>query len=225
MALFVLAAFNPISAATAQTTARVALQTDYRFRGYSLSSEQPVVIADLGQELGGGFYANGSALFVFDDGPALLGGQLNIGYARRLTPAVSIDAGVVRSQYASRVSGRAMHYTEFYAGVAAHNLSARVSLSPDYFRDGVSTIYGEIDGVLPVDPDLRLTAHAGALHYIEGGLPDSDSTRFDWRLGIARRLGNFDAYLNVSGRARGPDYSATGRRDRWGVVAGISYSF
>ena len=150
--------------------------------------------------------------------------QLNLGYARWLNPGLSVDAGVVRAEYSSRLKGgRAAHYTEFYGSVTAGNLSPRLSISPDYFRDNITTLYGEIEGVLPVDDNWRMDAHAGALHYLDG-VPNS-STQFDWRLGIARTLGSFDAFLNVSGGGGGPRYSAVRRRDRTALVAGISYAF
>lgn len=215
------------SIASAQTTARLTVQTDYRLRGFSLSSNEPVAIADIGHELGSGFYVNGAGLVVFDDGASLLGGQLNLGYARRLNSAVSVDAGVLRAEYTSSYSGGyAAHYTEFYVGAAARGLSLRAYFSPDYFRAGSTTLYGEIEAAIPVDANWRMNVHAGVLHYLDGAPPFSTrSTQLDWRLDLTRRLGRFEAFVSLSGVDPDYDLYRGGNRDNPAALAGLSFAF
>ena len=203
--LIVLAIQCLASAATAQTTARIAIQSDYRLRGYSLSDGNPVAIADVGHEFGGGFYANAAGILVYDDGPALLGGQANIGYARRLSPRLSLDLGIVRSEYTSELTGYyAAGYTEFYAGLATDNLAARVSYSPDYFRPDTSTLYGEAEAVIRPEEGWRINLHAGILHYLDGRpYSMAEATYVDWRVGATRQLAGFDLFFNLSGREPG----------------------
>ena len=149
-----------------------------------------------------GFYLNGSVSGVQrSGGPRLLGYQANAGFARRLNSALSLDAGVVRSafDYHYAYGARWTHYTEAYVGATFRDVTARVSYSPNYYDHGVSTLYAELEtGFQPAD-EWRLSAHAGALTYLDAPAYIDRSTRYDWRVAASRQLGRFELHSALSG--------------------------
>lgn len=180
----------------------MALQSDHRVRGFSISDEEPVVAVTLGYDDPSGLYAGATAVEAIREGePHVVSLQGNIGYARRISSDVSLDVGLSRFEYFSSYgSGRDYHYTEAYVGIATRNLAARVRYSPDYITPGTETLYAEIDGGIEVAENWFISAHVGALQYLEerpGYLPQR---RYDWRLGVTRRLGAFGVHLDLVGR-------------------------
>jgi uncharacterized protein (TIGR02001 family) len=217
------------SPVAAQVAGSIALQNDYRVRGYTISGDKPVAIFGLSYDHPSGLYVNGSAIGALDhaNDPVLLGAIGNIGYARRIGPRISIDAGYARTQYAHYVAAAHgyAHYDEIYAGISAGGLSAHIYVSPDYYRHDVSTIYGELDGAVKPIGEWRLTGHVGVLGYL--AQPDylSLHTQYDWRIGIARPIRRFDLHLSLTGGGPGGDYYRNRRHGKTALVGGISWSF
>jgi uncharacterized protein (TIGR02001 family) len=207
----------------------LAVQSDYRVRGDTISGNRPAAILDVSYDDPSGLYLGGSAIGSLDHGndPALLGAIGNVGYATRIGPRISIDAGYTRTQYAHYVGAAHgyAHYDEVYAGISAHGLSAHVHVSPDYLRRGVSTIYGELDGALRPVGAWRLTGHVGLLGYLSQPRVPSQRTRYDWRIGIARPAGRFDLQVALTGG--GPDGGCCRRHSygRTALIGGVSASF
>jgi uncharacterized protein (TIGR02001 family) len=213
--------------AHAQVSASVGFQTDYRFRGRTLSDGKPVVTADIDYDDKTGFYLGGSATAsISGSDPGVLNVQGDAGYARRLTPSLTMDVGVVRSQYTDRVRGTPFHYTEFYGGLSSHGVSARLYYSPDYLAPGVGTLYGEVEFAISPANKWQLSAHAGKLAFI-ANRPDfiSPSGAYDWRVGVSRQLGRFTLEASVVGGGPGQEYYDGDFHDRTTVVGGISFAF
>jgi len=227
LALALLAAFVGIygAPASAQLAAEAALQTDYRWRGHSMSDGQPVASLSLGYDDPSGLYAGAAAIgTVRHDDPQVLSLQANVGYARRLSRSVSVDAGFYHSQYYSGYgTDRHYHYNEAYLGLAIPNISARVSYSGDYLIAGTQTLYAELNGGLEPAPDWSLSAHLGALNYLKTapfGLPQH---RYDWSVGASRQLGKMAVHLEVSGRVEGE--TRLPLSDKAAVVGSITRAF
>ena len=216
------------SAATAQVGLAVSVFSDDRFRGYSLSDGRPVGILDISYDTPDGFYAavSGSVVVSRNDGLQPLGLQLNGGYAKRLSPNLTLDLGATHSNY-SRYSSRgpAKSYTEVYASLAGKLLSGRIFLSPDYFKPGVWTAYGEVDGNLPAGDKLRFIGHAGMLLPLERhGDTEDYRPEFDWKLGIARDFGALAASVAWTGVRGGRDFDQNRYRRRTALVFGLTYA-
>lgn len=206
----------------------VGVDSEQRLRGHSLSAGHPVVTADLSYDDRSGIYVGASAVGVLSgDRPGLMSVQGNIGYAVRLGSSLSVDVGVLRTEYTSSFSGeRAAHYSEAYVGLTRRNLVSRVYFSPDYFRTGISTLYGEVEASTEVLPHLQLNAHVGGLLYLNRPqLYVSRRDQYDWRLGASRQLGAFEAHLFLSSGGPGPDYYSREVRSRTALVLGVSRSF
>lgn len=227
--LGVLAMTVSAAPARAQLAGSINVESDLRFRGRSLSAARPTATAQLSYDHVSGFYLNGSATGVAGrDEAALLGAQANVGYAKRLGPSLSIDAGLVRSEYRSTYSGgRSARYTEGYVGLTLREVTARVYYSPHYFLDGLETVYGEIDAGFRPARNWRLSAHAGALVYLRtpSHYYGSRATQYDWRLGASRQLGQFEVHAALSSGGPGKDYYNGRVRNRTALTAGASWNF
>jgi uncharacterized protein (TIGR02001 family) len=182
-----------------------ALQTDYRVRGYSISDEEPSASLSLSYDDRSGAYVGGSVIgSIYHGEPAVLGVQASAGYATRIAPTLSLDVGVSKTQYFNAYGTRWNYgYTEVYAGLALPPLSARLSYSPDYYRNDMDTLYAEVAGGFEPAPDWLLSAHAGLLSHLgdpPAYLPDQV---VDWRIGGSRQFGPWGVHLDVSGRIQG----------------------
>jgi uncharacterized protein (TIGR02001 family) len=216
------------SPAVGQTGAAFSLLNDYRFRGFSLSDGRPVAILDLSYDAPNGLYgaASGSLVATRHDGVQPLGIQLNAGYAKRLPSGLTVDVGVTHSTYSEYSSrGSAYSYTEVYAGLGGKLLSGRLSVSPDYLKHDVWTIYGEMNGSVPVVSKLRLTGHVGMLVPLDYHSAATHYRReFDWRIGIERDFGRLSIHADWAGARPGDERYSAASHDRSGFVLGLTYA-
>lgn len=215
--------------APAQIAGSLALQSDYRVRGDTISGNRPAAILDLSYDDPSGLYLGASVIGALDRGndPALLGAIGNVGYAARIGPGLSVDAGYTRTQYAHYVGAAHgyAHYDELYAGITAHGLSAHVHVSPDYLRRDVSTVYGELDGALQPIDGWRLTGHIGVLGYLAQPRALSLHTRYDWRIGVARPIGRIDLHVALTGGGPDDGCCRTHSYGRTALIGGASIAF
>ncbi len=217
------------SSAQAQLAATATAQTDYQFRGYSVSQGRPVLGGALSYDHVSGVYATASimAVIVPDDGPDLLSVQGGLGYAHRIARGPTLDIGIVHVDYSKRFgNGRAAAYSEVYAGLITKHVSGHVYYSPDYLRRGVKTVYGDLSGVISPLPKWRLTGHVGALTQTAG--PRNryvEPTQYDVSIGAGRQIGALDVHLNWSTGGPGQDYYARRERAKSRLILGATYTF
>ena len=213
--------------AAAQLGGSIAVDSDYRLRGYSLTDDHPAVSAQLTYDHPSGFYIDLSALAELSRGDArFLGVIANAGYAKRLSPHLTIDAGVLRSQI--RSAGRyspPYEYTELYAGAFAGPVTARIYYSPDYRYYRQSTLYGELEAGFEPISAWRVSGHLGMLVYLNSAsIYDAGTAHKDWRISIMRQFGNFEIHTALSGG--GPThYEGLWVHKRTALTGGASVSF
>jgi len=226
------------AAAQAQWSGSVAAESDYRFRGESLSAGRPAVRLSANHDGAGGWYAGASATQ----------SQLNegdryaqvLGYAgcvRPLGGSASLEFGATGSAF---VGQRRYDFAELYAGLLISAGSLRLSLSPDYFGRHVRTAYLDANGQWPLFARTRLIAHAGLLVPLSTaataataayavpvppGPAGANRSRADLRAGIGWASGNVDLNLTWSAVSPGgpPPVSASQRRRGW--VFGATWYF
>lgn len=223
------AAVSP--AARAQLGATVGIDSDYRFRGVSLSDSKPSLRLTVNHDVDTGPWAGtylGASLTraeVRDDTYLQTTGYA--GYVTRPRDDRSVEAGLSVSHFNRDAS--AYDYGELYAGVLAPRWSLRLSYSPDYFGQRVQTVYADASAYRTLDERARVFGHLGVLVPIAGtdryGLPDSHRTRADGRIGIGWSAQALDLQLAWTSATRGGPYPAayTGRRSAW--VLSAAYSF
>ncbi len=214
--------------AAAEVGAAVSIFSDSRFRGYSLSAGRPVGIIDLSYDDPDGLYAAVSASVVARSVDEIrpLGIQLNGGYARRLGSGITVDLGVVQSNYSRYSSASTSNsYTEVYAGISHGFLSSRIAFSPHYFENGARTLYGEIDANLSPARKLQLTGHVGVLVPIQyRDESENSETQYDWRLGLAREVGRASLHVIAAGGGPDRDYYRGHSHSRNALILGLSWT-
>ena len=210
------------TSAFAQVALSVAADSDYRFRGASLSGERPTAAAQVAYDHPSGLYFYASGTGVKRRGHlALLNVQGNVGYARRLSSSVSVDAGLVHSRYQwGNLPNPSSNRTEAYVGVNVSHFAARLSYSPHYFEKGLAMIYGEVEAGFQPARNWRLSARAGRLTLLRAPGAADGTSRYDWRLSVSRQWGAFEIYSALSGG--GPDRGTHGAT---AVTAGASLNF
>ncbi|QDZ08768.1 hypothetical protein FPZ24_15915 [Sphingomonas panacisoli] len=219
-----IAAMLAVPPAHAQVSGRVSIDSQYRSRGYQITDASPVVTAAISYDDRSGAYASGVVIAGVEDSDiGIAGYEATLGYAARVTRALSIEAGVQRTAYARRTGERlALAYDELYAGLTFRAITARIYYSPDYLRPGRRTLYTEVEGSLRVLPKLNVNAHVGALTDLGTPPPFVARSRIDWRVTVSRLLGPFELYAGLSGRGPGADFYA---RTRGRAVATIGAAF
>lgn len=215
--------------AQAQVAASATILNEYRFRGYSISQDRPVLEAALSYDDASGTYANASMMGVLTrrNGPGLLGAAGNIGYAKRLASGPVVDLGFVHTVYTSRFSGRRhAEYSETYLGIVTKHLSSHLYFSPNYLRRDVKTVYVDLEGVIRPAASLRVTGHVGLLTQVSGPRnADVRRSQYDVRIGAARRFGSIDVQLAWTTGGPDPDYYARRAHSKSHVIMAITYIF
>jgi uncharacterized protein (TIGR02001 family) len=207
--------------ARGQINGSLGLQSDYRFRGISLSRGRPAVSASLAYDHPSGFYAGAQVIGEDQGGPALLGHIEYLGFATPKTAGPAFDIGVNNeslSQFADR--RYPLNYAEVYAGVIGDHLSAHLYYSPNYFRPGLNTGYATIDGVIRPADQWRLFGHLGTTFPIGG---HGRRQRYDLRAGVARQFRSFEVQAAVTATSPAPPASTP--QSPAALVIAASYFF
>jgi uncharacterized protein (TIGR02001 family) len=210
------------TAAWAQLGASVAVDSDYRYRGVSLSDSKPSARLTLNYDAPERWYTGASAT------RATLTQDTYtqwLGYAGWTTAAAdgrSFELGVDASHFTG-ISG--YDFAEAYVGILAERWSARLYYAPDYYGRHVQVGYVELNAHVPVDQRLRLFAHVGTLVPFGAGGGDAGRSRTDVSAGAGLVVRGWDFHLaGVAATPGGPYPAVLGGR-RTALVAGASFSF
>jgi len=206
----------------AQLGASVAIDSDYRFRGVTLSESGPTARASFNYDAANGCYGGASATSV-----EIAKGDRYIqvlGYAGCAVPAGvgrHVEAGLAFLHFGDKE----YDFAEGYVGVLAERWSGRVHLAPDYFGRHVSTVYAELDGHALLDEHFRLFGHVGAIVRIAGDGRGASRSRADLRLGIGWAMRGVDLQLAWLAATHGGPYPAVYDKRPTAWVASASYAF
>jgi uncharacterized protein (TIGR02001 family) len=217
-----LAAFGTLFAASAcaQFSGSIAVESDQRFRGVSLSDGKPDLRLSLAYDVPNGWYGGASATGVeFEREPSQLELLVYAGHVWRAGAGANWELGVTAAHFSG---GTRYDYQEVFAGLLAERWSARVYYSPDYYSAGIPTVYAELNGGVPLRANLRAFGHVGALSRLRGG---AQRTRIDLRAGLALARDAWELQLAWHGIARDGSYPSAYERQRTGWVLGAIYSF
>ena len=190
----------------AQLGATVSADSDYRYRGVSLSDSKPSLRLTLNYDAVERWYAGASLTSA-----RLTGGEgytQLLGYAGWSTPAfsgTSLELGLDGSHFAG-LSG--YDFAEAYVGLLGERWSARFYFAPSYYGQHVQTVYAEINAYLALNERSRAFAHIGVLHPLHGAVGEADRTRGDASLGAALVLHVWELHLAWVGASRGGPYPA-----------------
>ena len=211
------------TAAHAQFGASVAVDSDYRYRGVSLSDSRPSLRLTLNYDTPEGGYAGASAtraaLTARDTYTQVLG---YAGWATRAVDGRSLEVGIDASHFTG-IPG--YDFAEAYAGLLAEQWSARLYYAPDYYGRHVQAAYAEFNAHVPLDQRARLFGHVGALAALGSVGAAGGQARSDVSAGAGIALRGWDLHLAVVAASRGGPYPAVYGGRRAAIVAGASFSF
>jgi uncharacterized protein (TIGR02001 family) len=221
-----LGALSHAPQAVAQVAASASLQSDYRYRGRSLSDRQPTLSVDVAYDHPSGLYAGASAIAgrTEDHGVEMLGDIEYAGYAARPRKGPAWDVGVVRTS----VTGfepvkRTAEFSEVYAGVLTDHLSFRTYYADDYYELGFHTLYADVGAAVRPARNLRLFGHLGALVPV-GSQGRGRRTRYDFSAGVAATAGPNEVRVTWT-RASPTVIYPSGYRERGALVVGLKHFF
>jgi uncharacterized protein (TIGR02001 family) len=216
--------------AAAQFSGSLSIRSEDRLRGHAVSQGRPTMALDLSYDHPSGFYVDliVRGVLARHEGPKLLAVEENFGFTKQIRPDLSLDIGLTNSDYSKYYNGlRTAHYQEYYVGIVAKRLSAHLHYSPKYFGlHDYPTLYGDIDGALPLTDKWRLTGHVGVMQQVGGPtLGTTGRTHYDYRLGGAVRLGAFDLLVEWTGGGPGKTYYDHHLHSKNALVAGATFIF
>ena len=200
-----------------EVSANVALTTDYRFRGVSLSAGDPAIQGGVDISHSSGIYI-GTWASSIEGGPAYGEMELDIygGWSGDIAEGVTFDIGLLYYMYPTDgdalISDYNVNYWEPYASVGFSIGPASTTIGVAYAWDQSSLgdednlyIYTDAEFALPGTP-LTMSAHLG---YTDGVLAPPllagalDDTGLDWSIGasatIAGSLSLGVQYIGVEG--------------------------
>jgi uncharacterized protein (TIGR02001 family) len=210
-------------AAHGQLTATIGVDSDYRYRGVSLSNSNPSPRLTVNYEGAERWYAGASAtrarLTEHDTYPQL---TAYAGWLAAAFDPASVEIGVVGSHF---VGSAGYDFVEGYMGLLARDWSARVYLSPDYYGRNVATAYVEFNAHVPLDERARVFAHVGVLAPLQSMAGDAGKTRGDVSVGAGVVVRGWDLHVAAIAASRGGPYPAVYNGRHATVVVGASLSF
>lgn len=219
--------------AAAQVSGSVALLSDNRFRGVSVSDRQPALKGEIAYDHTSGLYAGALASTVRLQGAdSSLSAEAYAGFVHALGRRGSFDVGVAGYFYPDSATRDSYDYREVFVGGALDRVYARLHYSDDYFGQKVRTLYAEINGSVDLGENFGLVAHVGYLGYLGRFGQDSSqpgsapSSQWDAKLGLVTELAGLTLEVSVVGTdvpsSRCP---GTNRACAPGVVLAVSRSF
>lgn len=195
-----------VSAVEAQFSMHLNLVSDFRFRGISLSARdaaaQGGVIFDHHTGLFAGIFAS-SVKFDREDSPHLRTVTYG-GYARRITPDLSLEGGLGYYDYYGSEAIR-WPYEEGFVGISFRRSNFRVHYAPDYFDLDVEQLYLEFNTLYPLIGKLSFGVHLGRIEQF--GSPRARAYT-DFELAVSYAEGAIIGEIAVVGSDLGGDCPA-----------------
>lgn len=154
------AAVSTNYASAAEVEANVALATDYVFRGFSQTDEDPAISGGFDYSFDNGFSIGtwASNVNFGDDASAEI--DLYAGYGFEIAQDTSLDLTYVYYVYPGETD--ALNYSEFQASVSfSNNVSLGLIYSPDYFGSDDSAIILNADYSIGLSENFGLDLHVG----------------------------------------------------------------
>ena len=213
----------------AQVSGDVALLSDYRFRGESLTEGHPALQAGVNYDHSSGLFAGGLVSNVRIDPDVVgLSAQIYGGYTHPIGERAAWDIGVVTYVFPRPSMGPDYDYTEVFVGASFDTLSSRLYYTNSYFGGG-QAVYLELNGSRAVNDRITLIGHVGYLGLDqprESASSGQRSSLVDFLAGINFDVSGFTLGLSIVGtNARQNGCPAgSGRCTTTGVIS-ISHTF
>jgi uncharacterized protein (TIGR02001 family) len=139
--------------------ANIALATDYVFRGFSQTNEDPAISGGFDYAFDNGFSVGTWASNVNFDSDTSTEIDLYAGYGFEVSDGVTVDLAYVYFVYPGDTDD--FNYSEFVASVSFGDASLGLVYSPDYFGTDDSAIILNADYSVGLADNLGLDLHIG----------------------------------------------------------------
>lgn len=183
----IVAAALQAAPALAQLTSSLSVDSDYRYRGVSLSRRRPAVRLDLDYDDASGAYGGVSLIGMRDNAYGRLGLSYvgYAGYVWRSARGPSLEAGMTDTHIRN---GADYDYNEVYGGLVTRDFTLRLYYAPHYYGSRLRTLYSELGTARRLSPNLRVFLRAGMLTPLNGA---DRRERYDARAGLALSLDRY----------------------------------
>lgn len=175
------------------TSASVALSSDYMWRGYSQTDNEPAISGSFDYAHSSGLYLGTWASnvdFALNGDQAHIEVDLYAGFAGEFGDSgIGYDVGVLRYMYPGTDGG---DWNEFYGTLSYSYFSVGVAYSGDVYSTSEDGTYYSVGFDYPLPAGFSLSAGAGYYDYDSAvwgsGNPDSAT---DYRVGVSKEFAGF----------------------------------
>jgi hypothetical protein len=205
--------------ASAQLSSSLSVDSDYRYRGLSLSDVRPAVRLNLAYDPSGGAYGGLSLIGTRDGtyGDIGLSSVVYAGYVWQTRNGPAWEAGISHTHIRDGVN---YDYDEVYGGVITQAFTARAYYSPHYYGGRTRTLYDEVNTGKRLSANWRAFLHAGMLTPLNGVYRRE---RYDLRAGLAVSLSHYE--IQAAWSKSNPAYFARRPDDGDALVLSASCFF
>lgn len=137
----------------------VSLATDYVFRGFSQTMEDPAISGGFDYSFDNGFSLGTWASNVDFGTDTSSEIDLYGGYSFKAADGVTVDLSYLYYIYEGQTENS--NYSEFYATVNLNDLSLGIIYSPDYFGSDEDAVIFNVDYSITLSENFGLDLHAG----------------------------------------------------------------
>jgi len=174
--------------ALAQLSSSLSVDSDYRYRGLSVSDHRPAVRLDLDYDHASGAYGGLSLVGARDTayGNVALSYVAYAGYVWQARTGPAWEAGVSKTHIRD---GADYDFTELYGGMVARGFTARLYYAPHYYGGHIRTLYSEFSTSKRLSTNWRAFLRGGVLTPLDGW---HRRERYDLRAGLAISLSHYE---------------------------------
>ena len=192
------------------TSASVALGTDYVWRGYSQTDNDPAISGSFDYAHSSGFYMGTWASNVDFGDDASVEIDVYAGFGGDIGESgLSYDVGVLRYFY----DGEDYDWTEFYGSVGYSYFSFGIAYSGNVYDSDETGIYYSLGFDYDLPMDIALSAGIGYYDYDDDVYGPKDEQHTDYRVGVSKEFAGFGWDLTYTGMDSDGRDNVTGNGD------------
>lgn len=181
-----------------EISGNVALATDYVFRGFSQTNEDPAISGGFDYDFGNGFSVGTWASNVNFGSDTSTEIDLYAGYSFEVSEGVSIDLSYIYFAYPGDTDD--FNYSEFVVGTSVGGVGLSLVYSPDYFGGDDSAIVLNADYSLSLAENLGLDLHVGYSDVdAEDFFAPGEDSYIDYSIGLSTSAAGVDLGLTFYG--------------------------
>jgi len=172
------------AAVHADVTGTVTAVSDYDFRGFTQTKQDPAIQGSIDYTHSSGFYAGAWASNVNFGNCCDENVELDLYGGWRGGSTIAWDLGAI---YYTYPGAKSINYPEIYAGGTWKVITGKIFYSWDFGNSSKSAQYYQLDANIPLPANFTLGLHTG---YSDGSYWGSDNY-FDWSAGVTYTLSHF----------------------------------